>query len=351
MTIPLAQAEFVDGLMQMCMARMGSKDYAVAIRWLSALVAWMPTVLADSRPKRASILAMLAESHLAINEIDDGLQFVNQALETCYSVDSFLIKLKIMLALSVDDIILTDLFKTFKLTGEMDAVFELFRMVADAKSAELAFDCLSVAFPNPNALESSLKQDLAIVKLVIAADDKLLPDEQKVVYTRSVIEAGGFGTWSDTNRSTVRRLLYTQSERCVKRGLFGIALKWLDVAKVTADDDAADDWCIVKNSFTAIWRWENSTRPRRKYSTRRPLVCMVASPPDSVERQTGALGRCHCSDQPTGHHRWSQHVPLSLTDRCELGTGKAACLQSRTFYRAHKCIPNQGDFVTGCHDH
>ena len=116
-------------------------------------------------------------------------------------------------------------------------MFELFRMVADARSAELAFDCLSVAFPNQNALKGSIKQDLVIVKLTIAAGDKSLPEDQKVAYTKSILESDDLSKWSSSNYKALKEFIRIQAERCIKCHSFGTALKWLDMGKVIFGDD------------------------------------------------------------------------------------------------------------------
>ena len=104
--------------MQMCMTRMRAADYTFVISWLSKLVEWMPTMLVDNPWKRADILAMLAESELAVNRVDECLRLVNEALPICYSVALIMIKLKAMLVHSVDDTEIVDLFNSFKLTSE-----------------------------------------------------------------------------------------------------------------------------------------------------------------------------------------------------------------------------------------
>ena len=58
--------------------------------------------------------------------------------------------------------------------------------MADAKSAEFALDCLSVAFPNQNILDDLMKQDLAITKLTIAVSGKSWSEEQKINYVKMV---------------------------------------------------------------------------------------------------------------------------------------------------------------------
>ena len=234
---PLIQIEFIDGLMQLCMNRMGIKDYEMAVNWLAKLIEWMPGALIDNPGRRAVVLTMLAECKLAINQVSDCLHLVNESLAINYTVASFFIKIKAMLALSLDDTELITTFKSFKLTEERDAIFELFRMIADARSAELAFACLGVALPHPNILDDSVKQDLAIVKLAIAMNDKHLSEQEKIQYTQSMLEREELSKWSSPNHKALHHFIQLQSDRCIKQRFFGIALKWLEMGGVIFAED------------------------------------------------------------------------------------------------------------------
>ena len=80
-------------------------------------------------------------------------------------VHSFLVRLKVMFRIGVDVRIL-NLFRLFEPSIEDGKVCELFKVIAQERSAELALACITMAFPDESTLEDAIKQDLAIVKSI-----------------------------------------------------------------------------------------------------------------------------------------------------------------------------------------
>ena len=155
-----------------------------------------------------------------------------------HTTASFTTRLRAKLALTMDDAEIAEMFKEFTAADGQDT-FELFHVVASVRSIKLALTCLSAAFPNPSLLGDSLRQDLAIVKLTMVADDRILLESQKVMYTRTVLEAENLQAWSGANLDALRGFLHVRIGRCIKCRFFEAALDWIGMCKAVSCNDVA----------------------------------------------------------------------------------------------------------------
>lgn len=98
------------------------------------LLRWMPTALADAPMKLTTIYSLLAECQLGLGQLENATKSIGCALSKRITAAALLIKLKLLLSLNAGNDSIALLFAKVKhCLDERDAVYQMLRMVAEAK--------------------------------------------------------------------------------------------------------------------------------------------------------------------------------------------------------------------------
>lgn len=210
-----SQLDLVEGVCEQAGQYLAQSQWSQAIHMIEALLQNNQCfALTEFPQKHRQMLVIKAEAELGLGEYRRAYETASKAFKLDKSPPGLVVLVKAALACSIPDDEMVGFFSVKNETRLGRSTYQCFHMIAERRGAQLAFDCLMEAFPQP--INPHLEPDVLILKMAIACNDPEMDHAAKLDYVRNVVASVSLAQFDPSCQQTVFDLFSRQIQSCIQ---------------------------------------------------------------------------------------------------------------------------------------